>query len=123
MAAEGWVIEELGVRATLVSGVVASPGMNKDPSCLGDGLIRIGGAGVMLGIGITGAVLGKFACGAPGMTGAVWGMFGCGAPLRAGVCWGIVKDGRLALGDGVMLGMGGSEGNISGEDKDGSGEG
>jgi hypothetical protein len=56
MAAEGGDIEKLGVGVILVLGVGASFGIGTALSCLGTGLTRIGGAGVMRGIGSTGVV-------------------------------------------------------------------
>lgn len=120
MAAEGEGIA-VGDRPPLVLGAVASPGMDKDQSWLEPGLVKIGGAGVTGGMGMTGGVWGAFALGVLGMTGSVWGTFMLGAPGRAGVVPGTVPDGILGLGDGTRLPTGGSDGNVSGEDSGGVG--
>lgn len=117
MTAEG---EGIGVgdALPLVLGAVASPGMDKDQSWLEPGLVKIGGAGVTGGMGMTGDVWGAFALGLAGMTGSVWGAL-LGALGKGGVVPGTVTDGILELGDGTRLPTGGGDGNVSGEDSGG----
>lgn len=94
---------ELGVGVPLVLEAASFPGIDTELSGLRAGSMRIGGGGVIAGVGLLGVVRSAVLCGSPEIDAVVWGAFACGASLRAGDVGSVVP--RVGLGrSGVVRG-------------------